>query len=496
MMIQVEADVSNGMPSFEMVGVLSSEVREAKERIRAAIRNAGYLLPPKRITVNLCPADVRKSGAGFDLPIALAVLCAHGIVPPQKPGHTLFVGEITLNGALRPVRGVLPMALAARQAGIRAFVLPVENAREAAFVKELAVYPAADLSSVIKHLNGQTLPEFTTINIEETASDLSADVDFSQISGQYTLRRACEIAASGMHNLLMVGPPGAGKTLAAQAIASILPPLNEEEMLELAGIYSVSGLFAERKKQLYRRPFRSPHNSVTKMALLGGGRIPRPGEISLAHKGILFLDELTEFDRPLLEQLRQPLEERQIRLVRQAGTYCYPAEFVLVAAMNACGCGNFPDREKCTCTPRQIRQHLGKISRPLLDRVDLTIEVPKVTMADLLRQNDNESSEQIRQRVIRAHEIQRRRFAGFQISGNSRMRAELLRRFCPMSEGARKCLAEAYEELDLSARAYHRLIRVARTIADLDACEEILERHMTEALLYRSMDEAAYRSGV
>lgn len=496
MMIQVEADVSNGMPSFEMVGVLSSEVREARERIRAAIRNAGYLLPPKRITVNLCPADVRKSGTGFDLPIALAVLCAHGMIPPQKPGHTLFVGEITLNGTLRPVKGVLPMALAARQAGYREVVLPVENAREAAFVKELTIYPAKDLSAVIGHLSGRPLPEFTPINIEETAADLHAEVDFSQISGQHTLRRACEIAASGMHNLLMVGPPGAGKTLAAQAIASILPPLTEEEMLELAGIYSVSGLFSQRKDHLYQRPFRSPHDSVTKMALLGGGRIPRPGEVSLAHRGILFLDELTEFQRPLLEQLRQPLEERQIRLVRQAGTYCYPADFVLVAAMNPCGCGYYPDREKCTCTPRQIRQHLGKISRPLLDRLDLTIEVPKVKMAELLRTRLNESSAEIRQRVVRAHEIQRKRFHGLQISVNSCMSAEHLRQFCPMSEDAKRCLAEAYEELDLSARAYHRLIRVARTIADLEACEEISAHHMTEALLYRSMDEAAFRRGV
>ncbi len=493
MIVQVEADVCSGLPAFEMVGFLSSQVREAKERIRAAIRNAGVLLPPKRITINLCPADVKKNGTGFDLPIALAVLSAYGIVPHQRLKETLFVGEITLNGELRPVKGMLPMALEAQKAGFTKAVVPKENAWEAGFAQNLKVYPVSALSEVIGFLKGEILTENPPINIEKTQSMAATAVDFSQINGQYMLRRACEVAAAGMHNILMTGPPGTGKTLAANAMASILPPLMEEEMMELAGIYSVSGLFAERREQLYQRPFRSPHDSVTRSALLGGGRVPKPGEISLAHKGILFLDELTEYEKPLLEQLRQPLEERYIRLVRQTGTYCYPADFILVAAMNPCGCGYYPNREKCTCTPGQIRQHLAKVSRPLLDRMDLTVEAPKVKIEELVQKKENESSQDIRERVQRAHEIQKRRFQKESCNYNGRMEPGQLRRFCPMDPGAKGQLTQAYEALDLSARAYHRLVRVARTIADLEGSEEIKEHHMEEALLYRNMDGTSWR---
>ena len=482
------------MPIFEMVGILSSEVREAKERIRAAIRNAGFFLPPKRVTINLSPADMKKSGTGFDLPIALAVLCAYQIVSSRNMEHTLFVGEITLNGELRPVKGVLPMALAAKRNGFLRMVVPRENAQEAGFAKGIQVFPAGSLLEVIRYLDGQSLEAYhVPNNIEETQANIGTEVDFEGINGQRMLRRACEVAAAGMHNLLMVGPPGAGKTLAARAMASILPPLTEEEMMELAGIYSVSGLFEERKKRLYQRPFRNPHDSITRTALIGGGRMPKPGEISLAHKGILFLDELTEYARPVLEQLRQPLEERQVRLVRQTGTYCYPADFVLVAAMNPCGCGNYPDREKCVCTPSQVRQHLSKVSRPLLDRMDLTIEVPRVKIKELSGEQQNESSAKIRARVLLAHEIQRRRFQTEPCSYNSRLDAKLLSRYCPMDAGARGQIARAYEEMELSARVYHRLIRVARTIADLEGSGMIREHHMAEALLYRSMDQELWR---
>lgn len=493
MIVQVEADVCSGLPAFEMVGFLSSEVREAKERIRAAIRNAGFSLPPKRITINLSPADVKKNGTGFDLPIALAVLAAYGLIEAEGLKETLFTGEITLNGELRPVKGILPMALEAQRAGFRRLVVPRENAWEAGFAKKISVCSAASLLEVIQNLNERSFRKQTPINIEGIQTNREPEVDFSQLNGQHMLRRACEVAAAGMHNILMVGPPGAGKTLAARAMASILPRLREEEMIELAGIYSVSGLFEERKMGLYERPFRSPHYSVTRMALIGGGRIPKPGEISLAHKGVLFLDELTEYDKPLLEQLRQPLEERCIRLVRLSGTYCYPADFMLVAAMNPCGCGYYPDMNKCTCTVAHVRRHLEKISRPLLDRMDLTVEVPKVRMEDLSGAGTNESSEKIRARVQRVHDIQKRRLGTGAFCYNSRIPAGQLKQYCPMEEGARTRLSKAYEEMDLSARAYHRLIRVARTIADLEESPKIREKHMMEALLFRTMDGQLWR---
>ena len=440
--IAVEADVSDGMPMFEMVGFLASEVKEAKERVRTALRNLGYVLPPKRITVNFTPADIRKSGSGFDLPIAVAVLAALGQVPCDAAGEVFVIGEVGLNGKVQAVHGVLPMVAEAKERGMTRFIVPIQNRKEAELVTDVTIYGVTDVQEVVRILRGEPWqPKEETDGMPyniETKEKKRNFLDFSDINGQRLVKRACEVAVSGMHNLLMIGPPGAGKTLMAMRIPSILPPLTEEEQMELSKIYSVSGLFSEREGLMQERPFRAPHHTITMQGLTGGGGIPKPGEISLAHKGVLFLDELPEFQNSTLEILRQPLEEKCVRLVRIHGSYEYPAEFMLVAAMNPCRCGYYPDVQKCRCTTSAIERYLGRISQPLLDRIDICVEAPQITFCELKGSDGEETSEEIRKRVIRTHQIQRERYRKEGFSYNNQIPGVRIREYCSLDKALEK----------------------------------------------------------